>query len=340
MTTWNDSKPATANSVAADVADIEENFAYIKELFTYWFKTWSTSSAVIGKNSIYYVDPTAADQGATANARSLASIITAVGGTKKAIIYLPHLSADGNTTSYTVTTATTATSNFTLIVENGVVITGVGTLTVEGTIINLGDLVIDTDATLAIGATGYLYDLGPVTETGTLTVSGFRLTEIVSITFATASEINTGTSTTLTINPDKFAASNFGTRVISMVVFPYPVVPTTGDAKIVFPIPLELNGMDLIAAHAFTYATTSGETRINITRWRGAVTPNDMLSTPITIQSGEYSSYTAAIQPVIDTDYDDVQAAIGDAHDHLAIDVDAVGTGALGLGINLSFMLP
>ena len=342
MPTWNTSKPATANSVAADVADIEENFDYLEDLLTYKYKTWSASSAAISKDSFYYCDPAAADQGAATNARSIKSIVDAIGGTKKAIIYLPHLAADGNTTTYTVTTDETVTSNFTIIAENGVEIAGAGTLTISGTIINLGSLTIAAATTVVVSATtGYMMDLGPVTETGTLTISGFRLSSVVSAGAASIAEVNAGTSTSVFATPDALAGSNLGTKVMIVTVFPYPTTPTTGDAKVVIPIPLEMNGMNLVAAHAFQYGLTTGVTTINVTRYRvSTLTPNDMLSTPITIDAGEYSSYTAAVQPVIDTDYDDVIAAVGTADDHVNIDVDAVGTGALGLTVNLSFRLP
>ena len=56
-----------------------------------------------------------------------------------------------------------------------------------------------------------------------------------------------------------------------------------------------------------------------------------MLSTPITIDVSEYSSYTAA-SSVVDTAYDDVSTG-----DLIGVDVDAAGTGAMGLTIILTF---
>jgi hypothetical protein len=57
-----------------------------------------------------------------------------------------------------------------------------------------------------------------------------------------------------------------------------------------------------------------------------------MLSTAITIDANETTSYTAAAPPVIDTAHDDV--ATGDL---IAIDVSVAGTGTKGLGVVLSF---
>jgi hypothetical protein len=60
-----------------------------------------------------------------------------------------------------------------------------------------------------------------------------------------------------------------------------------------------------------------------------------MLTTKISIDASEFTSYTAAAAPVIDTGNDDV--ATGDL---LAVDVDVAGTGAKGLGVLLTFTLP
>jgi hypothetical protein len=60
-----------------------------------------------------------------------------------------------------------------------------------------------------------------------------------------------------------------------------------------------------------------------------------MLTTKITIDASEFTSYTAATAPVIDSANKDV--ATGDL---IAIDVDVAGTGAKGLGVILTFTLP
>jgi hypothetical protein len=60
-----------------------------------------------------------------------------------------------------------------------------------------------------------------------------------------------------------------------------------------------------------------------------------MLSTRITIDANEKTSYTAATAPVINATYDDV--ATGDL---LAIDIDGAGTGAKGLMVMLQFGKP
>ena len=60
----------------------------------------------------------------------------------------------------------------------------------------------------------------------------------------------------------------------------------------------------------------------------------DMLSTRITVDANEKTSYTAAAAPVINASNDDV--ATGDI---LRVDVDVAGTGAKGLMILLTFQL-
>ena len=52
-------------------------------------------------NNDYYPDPSAADQGATTNSRSIASLLAAIGTSKQATIVLAH-SGSGNTTTYTI----------------------------------------------------------------------------------------------------------------------------------------------------------------------------------------------------------------------------------------------
>ena len=94
-----------------------------------------------------------------------------------------------------------------------------------------------------------------------------------------------------------------------------------------------MNGMNLVKAHAMvSTVSSSGTPTIQI---RNVTDSVDMLSTRITIDASEYTSYTAATAPVIDTTKDDVATG-----DRIAIDVDVAGTGAKGLTIYLAFRLP
>jgi hypothetical protein len=108
---------------------------------------------------------------------------------------------------------------------------------------------------------------------------------------------------------------------------------TTGDGKAYVTIPAVLNGWNLTAAHAgLTTVSSSGLPTIQI---RNVTDSQDMLSTRITIDANEKTSYTAATAPVIDAAKDDV--ATGDL---LAIDIDGAGTGAKGLMVMLQFGKP
>ena len=111
-----------------------------------------------------------------------------------------------------------------------------------------------------------------------------------------------------------------------------------GDGKIYFTIPPELNGARLIAAHAYCYtASSSGWLVLQLARGRraspkAAPTYNDMLSTRIVIDAGEYSSTDASIKPVINTAY-----AYVATRDLIRVDIDVAGTGTKGLDVSLVF---
>lgn len=120
------------------------------------------------------------------------------------------------------------------------------------------------------------------------------------------------------------------TRQLIIKVFPDGETLTTGDGKVYLTIPALLNNFNLVAAHACVYTvSSSGTPTIQIHNLTDA---QDMLSTRITIDANEYSSYTAAAAPVIDTAHDDVATG-----DRIRIDVDVAGTGTKGLEIHLKF---
>ena len=113
-------------------------------------------------------------------------------------------------------------------------------------------------------------------------------------------------------------------------VFSDTGIMTTGNGKFIFAIPNDLDGWYLIDADAFvTTVSSSGAPNVMIRNVTDAV---DMLSTAITIDASEFTSYTAATQPVISSTND--QVATGD---RIAVDVDGIGTGAKGLGVILTF---
>lgn len=104
---------------------------------------------------------------------------------------------------------------------------------------------------------------------------------------------------------------------------------TTGDGKFIFAVPSDLDGGTLSAVAAYvTTVSSSGAPNIQV---RNITTGFDMLSTAITIDVSEFTSYTAATPAVIDGSHDTVSTG-----DLIAVDVDAAGAGAKGLGVILS----
>jgi hypothetical protein len=104
----------------------------------------------------------------------------------------------------------------------------------------------------------------------------------------------------------------------------------TGDGQLNWTIPAALNGWNLIDADAGVYTvSSSGTPTVQI---NNLTTGHDLLTTPITIDVSEYSSYTAATQPVVNSSYKQVTAG-----DRLSFDVDAAGTGTKGLEVHLRF---
>ena len=99
-----------------------------------------------------------------------------------------------------------------------------------------------------------------------------------------------------------------------------------GDGKFIFVIPRDLDGCEL--HHAAAYVTVAGAVTVQI---RNVTQAYDFLTTKITIDAAEFSSYTAATPPVIDADL------VVDKGDRIAIDVDAADGTAEGLGVILHF---
>ena len=122
-------------------------------------------------------------------------------------------------------------------------------------------------------------------------------------------------------------------KIIIIPVFDSGTSVTTGDGKSYVFIPEELNGMNLINAHAANNTVSSaGTPTVQIYNVTQAA---DMLSTRITIDASEKTSYTASTQPVIDTANDDVATG-----NELRVDVDVAGTGTAGLQVTLTFDTP
>jgi hypothetical protein len=121
------------------------------------------------------------------------------------------------------------------------------------------------------------------------------------------------------------------TRQMIVKVQPDDTTLAAGTATFTLTVPEILNGWNLSAiAGACTTPGTAGTAS-----WMLRNGTINMLSTPITIDANEYSSYTAAAAPVIDTSNDGV--ATGNI---LKFVTTTVTTGMKGQELHMQFQKP
>jgi len=131
----------------------------------------------------------------------------------------------------------------------------------------------------------------------------------------------------------KSTAAAISTRLMGWKVFDDATAVTTGDGKVIWSVPPELNGMNLVSVFAsVSTVSSSGLPTVSIENLTDTAV---MLSTLLTIDATEYDSSSAAAAAVIDTAEDDVVTG-----DRLEINVDTAGTGTKGLFVVLGFALP
>jgi hypothetical protein len=130
---------------------------------------------------------------------------------------------------------------------------------------------------------------------------------------------------------------------VQLHVVDYETSVVQGDT-LYFYVPERLNGMNLSTVHGqvITAGSAGGTTDIQIARCAVAssgsvcAAENDMLSTKLTIDSGENSSHTAATAAVVNQTYDNVST-----NQVLRVDVDATSvTAPKGLIVTLTFLRP
>jgi hypothetical protein len=124
---------------------------------------------------------------------------------------------------------------------------------------------------------------------------------------------------------------------------------TVGDGRFQFGIPINLDHAKLRYVNAYVTTVGSGITTIQIHNVGSAQQPADfdMLSTPLTIDSGEKDSETAAafweIKGKEPNDPSYAEYGFPDTDNtvfyrqQLRVDIDTVGSGAMGLGLQLGF---
>jgi hypothetical protein len=110
-------------------------------------------------------------------------------------------------------------------------------------------------------------------------------------------------------------------------------IVTTGDGKFIFAIPDDLSLSYLW--DCFCYVTTVGASVIRV-QLRNITQAQDMLSTAMEIEAGDFTSYQATTQRVINVANSQVLKG-----DLIAIDVDQAGGGvAQGLGVGIELNPP
>ena len=151
-----------------------------------------------------------------------------------------------------------------------------------------------------------------VQTTVTQTISGADATHYTKgiIRLATSAQINAASDDGIAISPSDLSASNYGVQVIGVLVEQGSTTLGTGDALNgnYFRIPSVCNNWDIVAVAGNVYTIGStGTTSIQLLNVTDSV---NVLSTNLTIDSGETDSLTAATAAVINTANDAV--ATGD----------------------------
>jgi len=169
-------------------------------------------------------------------------------------------------------------------------------------------------------------------STGTVNVARIAAASLTAsgiAELATTAEIDTGDDTGRVITPKALADSNFGERVIQMVVVDFATdLAVAASGKFWFHVPSTLDGYNIVEVHAEVITAPTGSTIIidlyNLTHTGGDL---DILSTNLTINAGETGSDTATA------------AVINTSNDHLAtndvirVDIDQVGSSTAGAGL-------
>jgi hypothetical protein len=122
--------------------------------------------------------------------------------------------------------------------------------------------------------------------------------------------------------------------LVERKVFSDTATVATGDGKFGWAVTRDVGDAYLLEADAFvTTVSSSGAPTIQI---RNSTRGVDLLSTKITIDASEFTSYTATTPAVVD-DTGTPPKSFVQVGDILWVDVDVAGSGAKGLGVYLLF---
>ena len=159
------------------------------------------------------------------------------------------------------------------------------------------------------------------------TIPNLGVTSSADMSADKISFYDTSAGATRSILFDKITAFTERTLVVKCVAD--TIGPTVGNGITHVTIPSTLNGKNLFSAQAHVY--TAGTGSLTTVQLHNLTDGQDMLSTAITIDSGEKDSSTAATPSVVGS-YGGVSTA-----DVIRIDVDIVATNTLGLEIRMVF---
>lgn len=199
--------------------------------------------------------------------------------------------------------------------------------------VDVVDANIDHDSLANFSADEH-YTQANITTVGTVTtgnvdavVSSASTTTQGKVELATQTETSTGTDTTRAVTPSGLANSVYGTKSYSIALLESDTSVATGDGKVAFTVPSNMNGLDIsnVIVSVHTKGVT-GTTDVQVRR-RRAGADVDVLSTKVTVGDEFFAQ-----DGVINTANDDLATG-----DQIYIDVDAVhsGTAPLGLGVTI-----
>ena len=149
-------------------------------------------------------------------------------------------------------------------------------------------------------------------------------------------EVTTGTDATRAVTPDALAGSSiFGVK--SIVAQLNGTTALTTSEKVYFRIPPSMNGMNLVSVRGACGTGAAGSSSSGTPTFtvKNVTDNQQMLSTSLTIDAGEYTSATAAAAVAINTTYDDVAT-----DDLIEVAVTTAGTGVTYATVTLGFQLP
>lgn len=153
------------------------------------------------------------------------------------------------------------------------------------------------------------------------------VTSTLTAAYQAADTTLSGTLTAAYIAADTVLNNRYKNITLYLKVVPETDALAVGDGFMYWTVPDNLNNYTIVKAAAAVYtASSSGLPTVQIQKANV-----DVLSTKITIDANETSSYTAATQPVIDN----AQKTLTTGQ-VIRIDVDVAGTGTKGLDVILT----